>query len=583
MEAVAKFLCQQGDEQFQQALKLNDIDSQHDPETDPYKSKYKARELWHELRTEIQEYRNSDSANSDVWIFLIAILDFQLGRNYNETEEMATGETHLQLCIDALAEYRLHERACGILLKAFNELGILWAGRLQSTKAMSFLKKAEQLYADYETNTGSAPYTMNEMFSSGTHTDDGTAVHDRIEQFESTYTHTLYYMAQVYGQLDENAKAARYCHVTLCRQLKTNTYKAEEWALNAATLSQYYITQADFTMARHCLASALVIIKEAGNLEDVENVDNEVSRQLARVWADIYRCCVKYGIQLLETSWNTLLSDDQDGQCVQQDDSATESKNRDCTFELELTAFENNITDNCVKNFEQARQIFLVVQTWINHAKVYYSLDEHCTDYVEITQDCSNLFKLLSYFETECERQCKMHKRRVDMLLALLDELNPQFYLLICRQVMFELAEVYSAILDLKLSINEQTENPPTRHAVQKINLLAQQSLDKFSAYIDSLKTPEKQLPEKFSDDDERPALLAHLFSGRLHSKFIESDVGKHVACLKRSIECYKYVVDYCDRNPSVKEKMMAEFGICEDMVALLPAKIAKIESHVIQ
>lgn len=41
----------------------------------------------------------------------------------------------------------------------------------------------------------------------------------------------------------ENERAATYCHSTLQRQLKLNQFSPMEWALNAATLSQYYITK----------------------------------------------------------------------------------------------------------------------------------------------------------------------------------------------------------------------------------------------------------------------------------------------------------------------------------------------------
>lgn len=41
----------------------------------------------------------------------------------------------------------------------------------------------------------------------------------------------------------ETERAATYCHSTLQRQLKLNQFSPMEWALNAATLSQYYITK----------------------------------------------------------------------------------------------------------------------------------------------------------------------------------------------------------------------------------------------------------------------------------------------------------------------------------------------------
>jgi len=118
----------------------------------------------------------------------------------------------------------------------------------------------------------------------------------------------------------------------------------------------------------------------------------------------------------------------------------------------------------------------------------FYRIDGHCSDHIEIFRDHSTLYKLLAFFEADLERQCKMHKRRADLLSAVLDQLNPQYYLLVCRQLMFELAEIYSAMLDNKLAIIElQAGTPvatPPEHSRKKINALTRQSIDKFQVGV---------------------------------------------------------------------------------------------------
>lgn len=76
---------------------------------------------------------------------------------------------------------------------------------------------------------------------------------DREKEFEASFTHTLYYLAQVHGALGNSVKSGILCHTTLQRQLETGQYDPVDWALNCATLSQYYITQDEYTMSRHCL------------------------------------------------------------------------------------------------------------------------------------------------------------------------------------------------------------------------------------------------------------------------------------------------------------------------------------------
>jgi hypothetical protein len=81
-----------------------------------------------------------------------------------------------------------------------------------------------------------------------------------------------------------------------------------------------------------------------------------------------------------------------------------------------------------------------------------------------------------------------MHKRRIDHLESVLKELNPQYYLLACRQLWYELGETYSDILDFKLERLQMTDERPTPHALRKVNHLAEQSISKFNQFIDSLR-----------------------------------------------------------------------------------------------
>ena len=579
-------------EKILKAANLSNEESRNDPESDPYKSKYLAREILQELKNDIDK---NSSDNDDRWGFLIAGLDLRLGVNFIETEELSTGEERLAKCVEALEKHRLNGLASTTLQNALNQLGILWASRRRPTQALSYLEKAQSLYKDFKHEVGNSPSMPDEMCAP-VNEEDSTIMKKREEAFESTYTHTLYYLAQVYEKLDESEKAAQHCHVTLYRQLESMKYEPVDWALNAATLSQYYINVENFTMARHCLASASTIIKEVPETEVETEFDPDsqagidVKEKLPRAKIDIQRCWIKYAISLLEASRDKLFrevesqpehnpSTPEEKQDLENVDELGEKKSN-LFFNLEVTASEDKITDKYVNVFEEGREIFLMGQKWVNTAKEFYVLDGHCTDHVEIVQDHSKLFKFLSFFEMDFERQCKMHKRRADMLEDLLGNLSMQFYLLVCRQLMYEIAEIYSAMLDLKLSIMEDREVAPTPHAVKKINLLAEQSIAKYQAYLDSLRNAQKEMPSKLCDDDERPALVAYFCMGRLHSKFISAEPGKRIEYLKRSHGSYKALVDYCHRNPTCIPKVKSELDICEEMVTLLPAKMDRIRAN---
>ena len=84
---------------------------------------------------------------------------------------------------------------------------------------------------------------------------------ERERQFGATFTHTLYYLAQVNAAMGQSEKGAMYCHTTLLRQLETGQYDPVDWALNCATLSQYYITQGNYMLSRHCLGKCRLILE----------------------------------------------------------------------------------------------------------------------------------------------------------------------------------------------------------------------------------------------------------------------------------------------------------------------------------
>jgi len=570
-------------------VRLNDEESKNDPESEPYRSMYKAREMWSKLKSDVD--RHHELAPDVVqWQFLEAVLDLKLGMNYMDTEEKSTGEEHLAHCLSALDTQRDCAQVCCVIQAALNRSGILYCERSEPVKGLEFLQRAEMLYKDFSDKVGGAPWTVNDLFSLESY-DDGSAsveilVKNRMENFEDSYTHTLYYLAQAHAKVGSNAESARYCRMTLSRQLDSHKYEPVDWAMNAATLSQYYIAESEFPCARHCLSSGQFILKEASEL--LHEVSEENADRVHKAWADLYRCWAKYGLALLEHSKERLYTalDEEDplvnGHQESTAENSTESEDVDKSlcerfFDLELTAIESKVTDKPVGVFDEARDVFKAVQAWLEAAKVFYALDGHCSDHVEIVQDHSRLYKVTAFFEPDLERQCRMHKRRVDMLDGILKQLNQQFYLLVCRQLMFELGEIFSAMLDNKLALIEQSQTPPNDHARQKINTLSRKSIDNFQAYVDSHRDSEGKLPDRFQEEDERPALIAHFYMGRLFSKFMDFDVPSRLRNMKGSVDNYKFLVDYCSKNPDAIEKVKPERDLCEEMAVLLTAKMDKM------
>ncbi|KAK6181184.1 hypothetical protein SNE40_009099 [Patella caerulea] len=600
MEAFDKYMKEKGYKILADAKKLNDEDSKNDPEEEPYKSKYAARELYQNVKNDLSVFMNEDADDDDSTTEIRNVrtaISLRLAINFEETEESSTCEELLQKCLKETEKKKMKNETVNLYQTVLNQLAIVCSSRRgpdEAVKTMKYLQEAESIYKAFKQQEGDSPVAWSEWLEEKTWEDD-ELLRNRAANFENTYTLTLYYAAQVYTQMNERSKAARYCHVTLQRQLNSMKYDPVDWALNAASLSQYYLSE-NLSLARHCLAAASLIFKEAPNDSDCGN-DKDIYLQRK---ADIERCWIKYGLQLLESSKFYLTEELEnldleskaqdvfgrgneeeatDGDKTEDDFDIENISEKHLRFNLELTLYEEKITDKPLLVFNDARKVFLVIQEWIQSAKGYYKMDGHCSDYIQLVQDHSTAYKHLLFFEMDIDRQCKMHKKRIDMLLDIINVINPQHYLLVRRQLIYEVAETYSCMADLKLTKLESDPGSRSAHVVNKINQLTLHSIEQFQSYLDSLKGENPELPEKLGENDVRPALVAKFYIGRLYSKLILPTVEERLANMRKSLNNYKFVVDYCKCNECDKDKVPSEYDICVEMVELLPLKMEKIRS----
>lgn len=304
--------------------------------------------------------------------------------------------------------------------------------------------------------------------------------------------------------------------------------------------------------------------------------------------ADISRCWAKYGILLLSMSRDRLIEKNENGDIKSTPDTTNiqadpkSDISQECLDNLKFNSIENdiahianNVTDKYLLDFNDAKAVFLNVQKWLDDAKTFYTLENHASDYVQIIQDVSQVYKYLSFFEEDEDRQAKMHKRRIDLLETTIKELNEMYYLNACRQIWMELGETYSEILDIKLDRLKATDERPTPHMLSKINHLTKSCIDNFDKFLASVKKDAKN--DKFTDDLVRPALCAYFHLGRLYNKFITPDKKLQLENVKKSFDAYTYLVNYCEKDQKAAEMMSEELNICKDFVKLLPVKMNKL------
>ena len=128
-------------DKFRNAQNLTDVESRKDPENDPFRSKYKARELLREIYCSLKSFESGDgeedggvgecgderppeqpvdgpsedcfsrgfSGDSPAGLRAarLAAVEYYLGGNHIDTEELSAGQEHLMNCMKLLERYRV--------------------------------------------------------------------------------------------------------------------------------------------------------------------------------------------------------------------------------------------------------------------------------------------------------------------------------------------------------------------------------------------------------------------------------------------------------------------------------------------
>lgn len=221
--------------------------SKLDPPTEPFKSHYEARDILLDISKTIKQKMESPGNNDATDDFqrlqqiLIHII-VDLGKIYNFTDEVSTGEKYLNEALE-LAKNRETEPAiiCAAL-SAMNECGIMWMNRGETEKARDLLVNAETSCNTFKEKKLD-PLSIHDILSRNSKSENGRGE----KLLEKINVLTLFYLAQVFGSLGDLEKSAIYCHTTLKRQLIDGEFEPIDWALNAATLSQYFCTNNRYT------------------------------------------------------------------------------------------------------------------------------------------------------------------------------------------------------------------------------------------------------------------------------------------------------------------------------------------------
>lgn len=589
---IAKEILSDIKEQYEKANRLVEEESRSDPSTDPFRSHYKARDVLHDLKKQLDDQLVSVQASEDdggqddlCYRSLLAFVCRDLGRIYVYTEEQPEGEKFLKQCLDLVTP--LKEKSVGIIpyVGAINELSIVLGTKEKFQEALDMLLEAEKGYEEFKAS-GFTPLAISDIFSPPEEGLDTEAA--GTNELESLYTLVCFYLAQMYGHLGDPEKSASCCHRTLHRQLQFKSYDAIDFALNTATLSQFYIGEERFREARHHLAAATLIMAEYEEHmvkpEISDHQRQEVAETFKHRYADVARCWAKYGLYLLQTSKLRLLRDEDEEakrleKAMRHVRLAEAEKSR--FPNLDVTACENRISCEYCLTFDDAKLVFHFVNEWLDIAKDYYKAENEATEYSKIIQDYAEAYEQIAFFEENPENQAKMQKRRAKYLEDLLELLDPIFYLKICRECWYGAGTAHAAVLDVRLDI-VRDKISPAPDDIKKVNQSCMKAIKHFESYVKSYlgKPPSEEWRPNMDVEEQKHMLYAHFHIGRIYYKMISAHPMLQLENLTNCLDYYKKFIAGCEQYKEAAEPLHGEVGVVREMLQLLPLKISQVKAR---
>ena len=353
---------------------------------------------------------------------------------------------------------------------------------------------------------------------------------------DSLYTSTLFFLAQVYTHID-TTEASKYAHLTMIGQLQTKSeFSRRAWAENALHLNGFFSSNGDYGRALHCLeAGAHIMPKDLDAEESIGQL----------MWG--------YGrfhlSRLRQSAFNPTSGSEPDrfGSWF-------------VPFPLPLPPVR---TLPQIRTLAEAREEFKRALHYLSEAKKYYPFDGQCGDYIMLCQDVSGLYHALTAFETDRERKVAIHYRRVAQLDTIPDQLNPNAYLTTIRQVIYDVGEIHTDIMDVRTA--QKKDKDASALSDRQFNLLNDKTAFWYQKFLDTFQGT------KHPEEVRVAIFRATMRLAALKTKKYFSSPQEEYEAIGAAVGVYGEVLKFAEANPV--PELSEELEIAKQMHTLLPGK----------
>ncbi len=461
----------------------------------------------------------------------------------------------------------------------FNNLGIIYYNRGEIKRGLQHFAKAEQVYkvflslTDYNF-TNDFSYFMdkcsslynNDNTNNTNNNDERNILFSFIvdgginkKNFEHNYTLTVFYYAQAFTKLGFRKKAIHFCSLTLKRQIEYNEYDLKDAVNNCMNLSDFYMESQNFAQTEYILFCAMSLLPK--DPEAKKKLRAAVQAQLGKYYLE------RLKLALLLKRKNVKIADEENLKKLLNSQKFV-IKNLDIKFP--------EIKD--VNDLEEAKKIFRLGNTQLKKALKVFVLDGFVTDHIKITQNISQLYKYLIFFENDNGRIFAMEERRINMLEPIYKAINHKVYVMQWQEISLELAEIFCEIFESNYELFRVKQKKFSSKEIEKINDFGKKSIFYYEViigYIEGEYNKDKKLEEFVT------IITIKSNIARLYSKIIYmDDIKKRVESLKKSLDIYNNVYKLLKESKKVfgdKEELKEHLVMCEEMIGMLPIKIDKV------
>ena len=414
------------------------------PEEMPFKFKYEAREKLVALLPRLQTCRERADLSAALRQMLegcVGRVEHLLGVNFYGSEEVSSGEKHLMVALELLAQHHIQH------MDTLNHLAMIWSTRQEYEKAKGYLTLAQQLHEGFVATAGPAGLSLS-------------------SPEQKQFTATLFLLAQVHQHTGDADNSARCCLATLDRQACSFSpaelrAQVNEWVTNAIQLSGYFLSCDHFSHSAACLAAAEAVVDTATDARTThtECLSQDVQANLAWGWAKLHVARLTGAAEARRRADHGLQPEAGSAQPAAPDLSfsmAGATKHMPTGLEAPLDTYAGLCA--------VLKPSLALLET----VKKAFPLDEACSEHVVVVQDISKAYKALIPYTASADDVCKLHKRRIDVLEPVALALNPQCYDWLCKELWYEIGDAYRDMLDIKV-----TQVDTGGKAVPKAKLMA--------------------------------------------------------------------------------------------------------------